>query len=437
MHYIRLLRPPAIEVLPKGRSTIALLLTITTDLGDTFLYPEEPVELNFALEGDTSLQDTRHLQTTATSSSSWQPGMRVLKTKLALDKPLPTDQSIALVISAADTPSLHISLRSSAQLLQWHGTAKAKPSDGLIAPLTLRLARGEDASDVAIRDMVLACGPTAKIDISIEEDLGESIARHIWDAGLTTAAFLADACWNKDNPCSTTELFSLKGKKRISIIELGCGVGVLGISIAMLMPHIVQGESFGLAKTHVLMTDLPEAEERASSNISRCQTSKNWTGDKTRLEYENLDWVDGSVGSFGAKASATLWDLVVLSDCTYNVDVFPLLVKTLSSIHAHNLKLSAPDDHSSYTTRVLLSTKPRHDSETALFEQLAAEGWCHRLAVGVPILKINEGDEVVDIYSITKTGTSKNASPPANGLKRKGSNSAGAAKRKTPSKTSQ
>ncbi|KXJ94388.1 hypothetical protein Micbo1qcDRAFT_159534, partial [Microdochium bolleyi] len=177
------------------------------------------------------------------------------------------------------------------------------------------------------------------------------------------------------------------------------------------MPNILNGASVELAKSYVLMTDLAEAQERACANIDRCQSNPSWSGPASRLEYENLDWQDGSVGSFGAKAGARIWDLVVLSDCTYNVDVFPLLVTTLSAIHAQNCNLveAGFQDSSKFATKVLMSTKPRHDSERALFERLAAQGWVHHLESSIPMLKMNEEDEAVEIYSITKCGPASKA----------------------------
>ncbi|KAJ1335461.1 Lysine methyltransferase [Microdochium nivale] len=434
MHYIRLLRPPAVEALPKGCSAISLLLTITTDLGDTFLYPPEPINLEFVLSSGHGTSDhARRLWPADQSPVSWRPGMRVLKTKLALDKPLQVGSIPVLSVSASDTPTLQVSLALSAQLLPWYDAAIAKPCCGLIAPLAVEVTTGAAVSDVAIRDINLTCGPASMLKISIEEDMGESIARHIWDAGLATAAFLADSCWNDKSPLSMCHMFPPSAKGTLNILELGSGVGVLGISIAVLMPQILRSALLELTKSYVLMTDLAEAQERAKANIARCQSSIAWSGPASRLEYENLDWQDGSVGSFGAKAGAHTWDLVVLSDCTYNVDVFPLLVTTLSAIHAHNCKEEAgARGLPKFTTKVLMSTKPRHDSERTLFEQLTAQGWAHQLEVSIPMPRINEEGEAVEIYTITKCGAADIAVTPAASLKRKGCDAQQTPNKKTP-----
>ena len=52
MHYIRLLRPPTIDTSDPDNPVLSLLLTITTDLGESFLYPNEPIKLLFMANSD-------------------------------------------------------------------------------------------------------------------------------------------------------------------------------------------------------------------------------------------------------------------------------------------------------------------------------------------------------------------------------------------------
>lgn len=49
MHYVRLLRPPALSLKPSGAS-LSLVLAITTDLREAFLSPPKPIGISIALE---------------------------------------------------------------------------------------------------------------------------------------------------------------------------------------------------------------------------------------------------------------------------------------------------------------------------------------------------------------------------------------------------
>ncbi|KAI1136530.1 putative methyltransferase-domain-containing protein [Hypoxylon sp. FL0543] len=331
MHYIRLLRPAKLDASDRRRPIISLLLTITTDLGDSFLYPDEPVELVIAAD-DAAGQSVvlRPVQ-----PPRWTAGMRGV--------------------------CLPVSVR------------------------TLQLSIGSETED--------------QLALDLEEDIGESIARHIWDAGVVTACFLADSCHSSE---SIRNVLPIE-KDSLSILELGSGVGILGITLAHILERVaaVQGRTLGEAT--VLLTDLSEAEERARSNISRAEAALSrihTNGSAVALLYEDLDWDEGKDGRFGPLASARPWDLIVLSDCTYNVDSLPALVGTLSALHAMNLAHPGVDIDAK--TSVILATKPRHSSEQALFELLKAEDWRYSVLKSIPLLKLGEEDEQVDIYLLEK-----------------------------------
>lgn len=56
MHYIRLLRPPGLS--NRGsKAILSLLLTITTDLGDSFLCPLQPLRLSAAIGIETAARE--------------------------------------------------------------------------------------------------------------------------------------------------------------------------------------------------------------------------------------------------------------------------------------------------------------------------------------------------------------------------------------------
>ncbi|KAJ2968779.1 hypothetical protein NUW58_g10145 [Xylaria curta] len=264
------------------------------------------------------------------------------------------------------------------------------------------------AAPVSVRTLRLGLGPTVsedgedkKFDLQFEEDIGESIARHIWDAGVVTSAYLADASDTIHN------IFPIENDT-FNILELGSGVGILGITIAGILSRATttpQGQA--LKNARVLLTDLEEAEERARSNNpprpKLHSTLNRVDGTNVAIEYENLDWGEGCKGRFGPLTAATTWDLVVLSDCTYNVDSLPALVGTLSALHAAKGHHCAAGD-APIKSSVLLATKPRHSSEEALFGLLKEHDWTYRVVKEIPLPKIGEEDEVVQIYLLEKSG---------------------------------
>ncbi|CAJ2509414.1 Uu.00g144400.m01.CDS01 [Anthostomella pinea] len=491
MYYIRLLRPAKLDPSSPDRRNppspcLSLLITITTDLGDAFLCPpdDEPFELVVAVQGrrDPSLlhhgsdecqeQDGGGSQTDESHGPTsllleperrytWRAGMRVLDLKLRLQPYLlKRKEDLNCTVSihpAAQKPPLgdlhtaDLVPRQSTDVTRTNFTANK--SRGVVVPANVEIVNG-------------ICAPVSKRrlrlgeDVALEfgEDIGESIARHVWDAGVVAAALLGYTCRSRDAESSIIHHILARAAERemkddkFNVLELGTGVGILGLSIAAILPFAFATQKMPLRlwpAATVLLTDLPEAEERARANIASARdtiSSLSWyrqrVEDNTasppppppvpRIEYENLDWDEGSHGRFGPLTRSTAWDLVVLSDCTYNVDSLPALVGTLSALHTVNENLRPArerkteeieesgqkernkkrkrgsiggGDGVSIKSTVLLATKPRHESEEALFVLLKAEGWRYRVLQSVPLLKIGEEDEVVEVYILEKGGS--------------------------------
>ncbi|KAL7938792.1 hypothetical protein V8C35DRAFT_328733 [Trichoderma chlorosporum] len=174
-----------------------------------------------------------------------------------------------------------------------------------------------------------------------------------------------------------TEPFGLKalrdlftGPKPINALELGCGVGILGGGLSIVFPRTRPPPS---RRCTILMTDLEEAENRTRSNIRN--------------------------GMFGPEAQSHRWDLVLLSDCTYNVDMLPALVGRLSALHKSNTAQAGEQPQS---TKDFLATKPRHASEEALFDLLSDQGWTelHRQTLPLPVLGAET--QCVELYLYEK-----------------------------------
>lgn len=127
------------------------------------------------------------------------------------------------------------------------------------------------------------------------------------------------------------------------VLELGSGCGIVGIAFAQLF-----------AGCDVVLTDLPEALEILDVNIRHAAPAV-----QSKLTRRVLDWGE----ELPVDVQDTTFDLVFVSDCTYNCDSIPDLVKTISALAA-----GSPDP------LVFISLKKRHSSEAVLFDLLDAAG---------------------------------------------------------------
>ena len=130
--------------------------------------------------------------------------------------------------------------------------------------------------------------------------------------------------------------------RRSLVIELGSGCGIVGIAMSKIW-----------SLQNVLLTDQVEAEGILVRNIEVANPASNC------VQYKPLVWENS-----GDTADINSADLVLISDCTYNPDSAPALVKTL----AHIAKVSPQ-------VNVLVGMKRRHDSESIFFELMRKGGF--------------------------------------------------------------
>ena len=386
MHYIRLLRPPTAGRL-KGQEVLSIAIAITTDLNDAFLAPHEPVEL--VIFGAGAGANPVPVNLTPERKPKWEAGMRALK----LDIPFPRNSAVRT-----------IQIRPANRNLTAFSTSSVYPGpsgDGLILPVYADVLSSQenDRHLICFRSLRLPKADDEAVvsTLKIEELMGESMAGHVWDGGLVTVSLVADLCHSPPTDEKKTPLPILSSilhqDRPLHVIELGCGVGILGVGFAR---ALALSASAGKKGTHVLMTDLAEAEERARANIAICADQAGWTSDSAPfgLDFEALDWNDGKVGVFGPEVLARPWDLVVLSDCTYN-DLLPALVQTLSALH----RLSAERGSD---TKIMLATKPRHKAEREFFSLMKADGWGIAEKILVPLPVLYSEPEAVQVYLFSK-----------------------------------
>lgn len=158
-------------------------------------------------------------------------------------------------------------------------------------------------------------------------------------------------------------------KKSLSILELGAGCGIVGITFAHSLPNIL----------NLILTDLPEASEILSRNLSPINSSSK---SKTTISHQVLDWSS----PVPSNISSLEWDLVLVADCTYNPDVVPDLVRTLGRVR-----------EGSRGVLVLLAMKVRHESEMVFFELMRGEGWGIRERCKIGLGMVGEDEEGEDI----------------------------------------
>jgi hypothetical protein len=399
MHYIRLLRPPAVE----GRDSqkiLKLVLTVTTDLGDAYLQPPAPLHLEVSVHSAQVDDKTGEIASVhdkvATAKRHglvWKDGMRVLK----VDYSLPGE---AWLTAGARSQEQQITISPiNPRLCALAARDVVDGHSGRIMPVKASLTPSDGEADfTCIRQLQLSSrGNIAELEL--EEDLGDSIARHVWDGGLAAVSFLSELCLSRNmgtgmHPSLSLTRTILQHSNTPKILELGSGVGTLGLGLAIILQLDQKNEH---RRAQVLLTDVAEAEPRAAANIRRWREASAKRvdanpGREVSLDYEVLDWEDGRQGRFGPETAAEPWDLIVLSDCTYNTDSIPALVETLSSLSRHLGLLTERK------TRVLLATKPRHDSETLAFELLAAAHWRILESTYIPLPMIGAEDQEVHIY---------------------------------------
>lgn len=411
MHYIRLMRPPSLDKQHK----LKLVLTVMTDLGDSFLCPDSPVPVSVYLTGSPSAGSDEDENETfcltprkaGKSGTFWKEGMRILK----LELPVPDKAFKSLKKSSAETG--HVPTISIVASHNLEGPPKAVDipfdSKGRIMALESEFPWPSDGQQIfeSMRRFTLAEGDFLRVD----EMIGESIDRHVWDAGVVTTGVLLNLCtqngtskhtWDK-TPLLREVLCSVTPTRPVNVIELGCGVGILGVGLAAALYRRISSswdpEDPAQSPSSVLLTDLPDAEEVAARNIADEKLlRKPVLHDKSSVDtdFESLDWDEGKTGVFGPKARASSWDLIIISDCTYNVDMLSALVKTISELHELSM------DRDGKSSRVMLATKPRHSSEKALFGLMEGDGWKILESASQPLPVLGLEDQTVDIYLFGK-----------------------------------
>ena len=160
----------------------------------------------------------------------------------------------------------------------------------------------------------------------------------------------------------------------LRVLELGSGCGIVGLQISDIC-----------STSDVLLTDLPQAMDILNYNVEHAKFESR----RALLTTAVLDW-DHPLPEVVANQPK---DLVIVSDCTYNPNSIPGLVKTLRSVAE-----ISPD------VLTVVSLKRRHDSEDIFFDLMAAANFVESGYTAIPLSDQHRKEtgqelEVVEVHA--------------------------------------
>lgn len=202
------------------------------------------------------------------------------------------------------------------------------------------------------------------------------------DAGLALVAHIKRIQTQQADTEALHQVFKAATSRKLAVIELGSGCGIVGIGLAQMLPNC-----------QILLTDLQEAEDIITRNIGASTVLES-----SSVSFRVLDWGSPIPESVADRS----FDLILVSDCTYNSDSIPALVKTLCDL----VRIS-PE------AIVVVSMKIRHSSEQIFFGLMSD---CQldiidHTSTTLPItqsFEAGEGNNIVHIYYF---GAGRNGKP--------------------------
>jgi hypothetical protein len=356
MHYIRFLKLPALTAPVRGQQgpgEVSVKITITNDLGEQFL--NAAIALLFTLR--------IHTSTGKVVEKVWREkwmgdGQRQLHTKSPLD---------GTCLRALDRGRCEL-------IVSREGVKDKSVGLGRIIPVHSEFFGADRlGGDVTTAKRVFVQEMAGqKRTMTVREEKGESIARHVWDAGLILSELMYSLFCEEGHVVSKQlpKVCGALRRKGRKVIELGTGVGLVGLRLnEVLAACKIEGQ--------VLLTDLEDAREIAEMNIEASQSKES-----PSVQFQDLDWTE----PVPANVQKEAWDLVLIADCTYNPDYAQDLVNTIKSLVVGSR--DGPEDSEGKETIVLLAMKPRHDAENVFFDYMAEAGMqvLEEARVDIPVL---------------------------------------------------
>ncbi|KAL8773168.1 MAG: hypothetical protein Q9209_001844 [Squamulea sp. 1 TL-2023] len=285
----------------------------------------------------------------------WKSGMRVLKIEVKVPLDFPRRRGVRLCFTCYESLEIDPLRIECLPNIVSAWTGEFSHQDELDTNLTFRCFQV----------------PGGQV-LEVCEENGESMARHIWDGGVVLAAWVMNSM----------EFAQLPEKVLLNVLELGSGCGTAGLAFGMRL------------NCHLILTDVDEDALRyAEKNARKSRNTSNRVWESRALDWSELDPL---------KLDRPL-DFVVASECIYNPDSIPDLVRTISYL----VRQSSGLDAARPQPKIIVSTKVRHSSEAAFFGLMEESGFDQKKHVSIPIQdqyreSIGQNLEVVHIYTFEK-----------------------------------
>lgn len=422
MHYVRFLKPVEVDL---QLSQIKTLIYITSDLGDS-LFPGS-IALSASIVTPKSIQSIKLQhgrrfdrvmggELYSRTILEWTPQSRVLPVKVDINQATYNFGREYVLEIRTLTPQ-------ESKIHAYNGNVK------LIMPHVVGAISGGfqimSFNHILERDYRrLVSFPFSKLQpMYMWEEGGESIARHVWDAGMALVAYFDLLLSSSPHHESIlSEILRPPSainypKDTLQILELGAGVGLVGLALSELLT------SSKTAQPHqITLTDLPDPQNVISRNLSDQSKVFQSGSEHSVLDFQILDWSEELPTAIAAKR----FNLVLVSDCTYNPDSAAALVKTLEAVTERDCKSTTNPGAaaSNSKTFIVVAMKKRHPSEEVFFDLMKEAGFdiIEEENVILPSIYAEEKDgidiseaEHVDIYifamsSIITTRPSENTS---------------------------
>ena len=207
--------------------------------------------------------------------------------------------------------------------------------------------------------------------VSLSDSLHSIFCR---DAGIVLASYLSDMVSQPKAPSPLFEIMRGSRNHVSRVIELGSGCGIVGLEVTR--------ECVGM---DILLTDLPEAMGILNQNVGEARSASQCGEVATKV----LDWNY----ALPDEVFRARYDVIIVSDCTYNSDSIPALVKTMAALV-----------EKSVDALIVVSMKIRHDSEAIFFDLMAAARFTERDHVRISLpdrqrQETGQSLEIVDIFT--------------------------------------
>lgn len=375
MNFVRFVKTPRVSKTPENTPqpysyfttivpsdrTLSMILTITSDFSP---FPAAAPLLCSVVAPDGTV--------VARKEVDWTAGSR----EVAVDFPIPNTVPSGKVVVRHLASGAAGSNEVLADFLHGNGTHVVG-----IATATFPFDVDSKSGDTVYRRFMVPRGP-----LTIAEQAGETIIRHVWDAGIILAATL----------CSVTisiipdelQEFVRKTFNPVpkNILELGTGVGILGISLGAQYPKI-----------NVVVTDLPDARDLVEENILINVSPTSHI--QRNVSFRPLDWEQRP---FPAWTQTDSFDVIVMADVTYNSSTFEALADTLE----HLLRTGSKG------AKVICCAKRRHIEEEDFWKIVQERGFViqTRIVFAVDLLgnyrcsdtaSEREAEQLIDFISMT------------------------------------